>query len=99
MGFKLICRVSFVPQKLSRHHEIDRELKEDLVKKQGSSNYKRMQEFRRKLPSWEKRDELLHLIENNQVVVISGETGELVLFQSVVLFCLSIKGFVLLVEN
>lgn len=76
MNFKLICRVLFVLQKLSRNHEIDRELKEDLVKKKESSNYKRMQEFRKKLPSWDKRDELLHLIENNQVVVISGETGE-----------------------
>ena len=31
--------------------------------------------FRKKLPAYEKRDEISKLIESNQVVVISGETG------------------------
>jgi len=33
------------------------------------------QEFRQKLPSWQKQDEILQIIRENQVVVISGETG------------------------
>ncbi|XP_046674057.1 ATP-dependent DNA/RNA helicase DHX36-like isoform X2 [Homalodisca vitripennis] len=61
--------------KLSRERELDRELLEDLREKQSSEQYLEMQEFRRKLPAWEKREELLHMIENNQIIVISGETG------------------------
>ena len=34
-----------------------------------------VQEFRQKLPSWEKQEEILELIRENQVVVLSGETG------------------------
>ena len=34
-----------------------------------------VQEFRQKLPSWGKQEEILELIRDNQVVVLSGETG------------------------
>ena len=34
-----------------------------------------MQEQRRRLPSYSMRDEIVSLINENQVVVLSGETG------------------------
>ncbi|XP_026321483.1 ATP-dependent RNA helicase DHX36-like isoform X2 [Hyposmocoma kahamanoa] len=37
--------------------------------------YKEMKEFRDRLPTYKKSQELLDVINNNQVVVISGETG------------------------
>lgn len=37
--------------------------------------YKQMKEFRDRLPTYKKSGELLDVINNNQVVVISGETG------------------------
>lgn len=37
--------------------------------------YKQMKEFRDKLPTFKKTEELVDVINNNQVVVISGETG------------------------
>ena len=33
------------------------------------------QEFRQKLPSWQKQEEILKIVHENQVAVISGETG------------------------
>lgn len=38
-----------------------------------------MLEVRKKLPSYEMRDEILNTINSNQVVVLSGETGETIL--------------------
>lgn len=44
--------------------------------KQSSNQlYKKMLARRQNLPSFKKKDELLHLINKNQVVVVSGETG------------------------
>lgn len=34
-----------------------------------------MCEIRKKLPSYSKKNEILELIQNNQVILISGETG------------------------
>lgn len=62
---------------MDRHEEWDSELLEDLREKQRSPQYQEMQAFRKKLPSWNKRKELIQLIENNQIIVISGETGQL----------------------
>ncbi|OVA14228.1 Helicase [Macleaya cordata] len=42
---------------------------------QESDEGREMQEFRRSLPSYKERDALLTMISQNQVVVISGETG------------------------
>lgn len=39
------------------------------------NKYKKMKEFRDRLPTYKKTEELLDVINNNQVVVISGETG------------------------
>jgi len=53
-------------------HQLNEELKE---KRESNAKYKKMLEFRQKLPSWQKQDEILQIIRENQVVVISGETG------------------------
>ncbi|XP_073945461.1 ATP-dependent RNA helicase Rhau isoform X2 [Choristoneura fumiferana] len=44
----------------------------EMVQRDG---YKTMMRFREKLPTFKKAAELLNVISNNQVVVISGETG------------------------
>lgn len=44
----------------------------DMVQRDG---YKTMMRFREKLPTYKKSAELLNVISNSQVVVISGETG------------------------
>lgn len=41
----------------------------------GRKLYKQMKEFRHRLPTYKKSEGLLDVINNNQVVVISGETG------------------------
>lgn len=45
------------------------------TKEQNDVTYQQMQKARQKLPSYEKRDEILELLKNNKVVLISGETG------------------------
>ncbi|XP_075489847.1 DExH-box ATP-dependent RNA helicase DExH3-like [Primulina tabacum] len=42
---------------------------------QESPEGQKMQEFRRSLPSYKERDLLLNVVAQNQVVVVSGETG------------------------
>lgn len=43
--------------------------------KSSTSLYREMQKSRQKLPIWNFRDQLLEVIEDNQVVIICGETG------------------------
>lgn len=43
--------------------------------KQKNANYRRMKEIRKKLPVWSNMTKILETIQQNQVVVISGETG------------------------
>lgn len=55
---------------------MDRELKKRLLdKKANSRKYNTMYEARKKLPSFKMQEAILSLVKNNQVVVISGETG------------------------
>lgn len=60
---------------LNRDSALDESLLDDFKEKQSSNVYKTMQTHRKKLPVYDKRLEILDLIKNNQVVVISGETG------------------------
>lgn len=61
---------------LERNPSIDRELKNRLLdKKANSRKYNSMYEARKKLPSFQMQKSILSLVEKNQVVVISGETG------------------------
>ncbi|XP_046400420.1 ATP-dependent DNA/RNA helicase DHX36-like [Ischnura elegans] len=65
--------ISSVPVK---NEKLDLELKDELMSKMESdSRYLDMIKFRKKLPSFEMRDQILDLINKNQVVVVSGETG------------------------
>ncbi|KAL0118261.1 hypothetical protein PUN28_009129 [Cardiocondyla obscurior] len=50
-------------------------IKETFTCKQSNSKYKNMQTARKKLPSWDKKDEILKAVHENQVVIVSGETG------------------------
>ncbi|EZA53652.1 putative ATP-dependent RNA helicase DHX36 [Ooceraea biroi] len=48
---------------------------DEYERKQSQHDYVKMLQFRMKLPAYQKNTEILRLIEDNQVVVISGETG------------------------
>uniref|UniRef100_A0AAA9S1G7 ATP-dependent DNA/RNA helicase DHX36 n=2 Tax=Bos TaxID=9903 RepID=A0AAA9S1G7_BOVIN len=54
---------------------LDQQLLEDLQKKKTDLRYIEMQRFREKLPSYGMQKELVNMIDNHQVTVISGETG------------------------
>jgi ATP-dependent RNA helicase DHX36 len=51
-------------------------LKNELEAKSKNPRYRSMCAIRKKLPSYSKKDEILELIRNNQVILISGETGK-----------------------
>ncbi|NXQ17287.1 DHX36 helicase, partial [Peucedramus taeniatus] len=67
--------VEFLCEKTEQDADLDEQLKEDLMKKRSDPRYIEMQRFREKLPSYGMREELVKLINNNRVTVISGETG------------------------
>lgn len=48
---------------------------EERLNNMSKSHFKKMLVFREKLPTYKKRKEILEVIQNNQVIVISGETG------------------------
>ncbi|KAB7504711.1 ATP-dependent RNA helicase DHX36, partial [Armadillidium nasatum] len=58
-----------------RSPEIDRKYFEELEEKENDERYQKMLNFRKRLPCYNKREEVLKLIRENQVVVLSGETG------------------------
>ncbi|KAJ7375602.1 ATP-dependent RNA helicase dhx29, partial [Desmophyllum pertusum] len=62
---------------LNQNTDLDKKLTEgqQTKVKSGSARYRAMQEFRKKLPAYEQKEELLQLINSEQVLVISGETG------------------------
>lgn len=53
--------------------QFDEELLEKFAIETSSDN--ELQEFRKKLPCWKKRMEIVELVKKNQVVLIKGETG------------------------
>jgi len=63
--------------KLQRNSDVDRILQNEYREKQSQDAYQNMLKFRLKLPAYKKRSEILQLIEDHQVVVVSGETGKL----------------------
>ncbi|NWV08962.1 DHX36 helicase, partial [Ptilonorhynchus violaceus] len=67
--------VEYLFEKNEQDADLDEQLKEDLMKKRSDPRYIEMQRFREKLPSYGMREELVKLINNNRVTVISGETG------------------------
>lgn len=71
-----ITKAMSAKSKLERDPVSDKNLLEEYNRKLYSSDYKAMQAFRKKLPAYEKKADILDLIQKNQVVVISGETGK-----------------------
>lgn len=69
------AKALFLESGLERDSNIDDQLLNEYKAIQSSSKYQTMLKFRLKLPSYNKRPEILQLIRENQVVVISGETG------------------------
>ncbi|EFN61923.1 Probable ATP-dependent RNA helicase DHX36 [Camponotus floridanus] len=61
--------------KLQRNSNMDTILLNEYKDKQIQDNYLNMLKFRQKLPVYHKKSEILQLIKDNQVIVISGETG------------------------
>ncbi|XP_002737580.2 ATP-dependent DNA/RNA helicase DHX36-like [Saccoglossus kowalevskii] len=67
---------SYYGRSLEKNDRVDEDLKDALAeKKLRNQRYKKMMQFREKLPAFKKKQDLLDLIESSQVVVISGETG------------------------
>jgi HrpA-like RNA helicase len=60
---------------LAQDKELDKLFKMRLLDKQNSQHYRKMMELRQRLPSFGMKDQILDLVEQNQVTVISGETG------------------------
>ncbi|XP_013189762.2 ATP-dependent DNA/RNA helicase DHX36 [Amyelois transitella] len=56
-------------------NEISKQLYDDYTSMLKNSQYNKFLEFRKKLPTYNKTSDLLDVIKNNQVIVISGETG------------------------
>lgn len=78
---KLAQSMSLTPSFI-KNDKLDKLLKEEQAIREKSSRYQNMMEFRSKLPSFKMKDEILNIIDKNQVVVISGETGKY--FKSIV---------------
>ncbi|XP_003708080.2 ATP-dependent DNA/RNA helicase DHX36 [Megachile rotundata] len=70
-----LAKALLVKSGLERDSNIDVQLLNEYKAKQSSSEYETMMKCRLKLPSYKKRPEILQLLRDNQVVVISGETG------------------------
>lgn len=56
-------------------NEDDQKLVKQLKDKVNEEKYKTMINYRKKLPAWQMKEEILTAIQNSKVVVISGETG------------------------
>ncbi|XP_033112396.1 ATP-dependent DNA/RNA helicase DHX36-like [Anneissia japonica] len=65
----------FYSETLRDKPKLNEKFLEELEKKKDNERYKRMQEFRQKLPSYKLQKEILDAINSSQVVVLSGETG------------------------
>ncbi|KAL6265020.1 hypothetical protein P5V15_005111 [Pogonomyrmex californicus] len=70
-----IAKAMNLTSKLQRNSNLDKILQDEYKEKQSQNDYQNMLAFRSKLPAYKKKSEILQLIEDNQVVVISGETG------------------------
>ncbi|EFN83103.1 ATP-dependent RNA helicase DHX36 [Harpegnathos saltator] len=70
-----IATAMSMESKLQRNSHLDKVLQAEYNDKQNKLSYKNMLKFRLKLPAYQKKSEILQLIQDNQVVVVSGETG------------------------
>lgn len=72
-----LARAMNIKSKLERNSDMDKILQNEYKGMQNQDIYQNMLKFRSKLPAYKKKSEILQLIDDNQVVVISGETGML----------------------
>lgn len=72
-----LAKAMAMESKLKRNNDMDRMLLNEYKEKQLQDDYLKMLKCRMNLPAHKKKLEILRLIEDNQVVVISGETGKL----------------------
>lgn len=75
-----LSKALLVESKLNRNPSMDEKLMDEHRDRQNSSSYANMFKFRCKLPSFNMRHAILDLVAENQVVVISGETGKALAF-------------------
>jgi ATP-dependent RNA helicase DHX57 len=54
----------------------DKRILEDFQALKNSKAYKEMEEARKRLPAWESREEIKQMIDENQVIIVVGETGK-----------------------
>ncbi|KAJ8959723.1 hypothetical protein NQ318_021917 [Aromia moschata] len=71
----LIDKLSNASSELAQLHEMDTSYLKKFKEKQKNPKYTAMYQGRTKLPAFKEKDNLVKLIEENQVVVVSGETG------------------------
>ncbi|XP_053987728.1 ATP-dependent DNA/RNA helicase DHX36-like [Hylaeus volcanicus] len=69
-----LAKAMLVESSMKRNNDLDAKLLSDYKSKQSLEQYESMMKFRLKLPTYHKKSEILQLIRENQVVVISGET-------------------------
>ncbi|QLG71641.1 hypothetical protein HG535_0B06870 [Zygotorulaspora mrakii] len=50
-------------------------LQEEYLRRIKSAEFLQMQNFRSKLPAWQKQGFIINLVEQNEVILITGETG------------------------
>ncbi|XP_076654311.1 ATP-dependent DNA/RNA helicase DHX36 [Halictus rubicundus] len=70
-----ICKALLQSSRLERNSNLDDMLLAEYRSKISSEEYESMLEFRTRLPAYQERSKILKLVKENQVVVISGETG------------------------
>lgn len=80
-----LAKALMVKSKLERDIELDTKLLAEYKAKQSLQKYMDMIKIRSKLPSYQKRSEILELIKENQVIVISGETGKFIFYLKLII--------------
>ncbi|XP_021366519.1 ATP-dependent RNA helicase DHX36-like isoform X2 [Mizuhopecten yessoensis] len=60
---------------MGRDPELDRLLMDQAEDRKTNTQFMKMLDFRKKLPSYNKRQEIMEALESHQCLVISGETG------------------------
>lgn len=57
--------------------DVDERLHNEFISKaEQSDGYVDMMEFRRKLPAYKHKDDIVELVEQHQVILVEGNTGE-----------------------
>lgn len=68
-------KMDFFLEKLEQKPDVDYELFLENNNRIEDPNYLKLYEKRKNLPSFQKKNQIVKLIQQNQVVLISGETG------------------------